>query len=195
MWFAGKDMTGKPPRSITETGMAHIPEDRQRYGLVLPYTVADNLVLNSYYLTPFAKSGILQPKPVDANAHKLIDDYDIRTPSPYISTSTLSGGNQQKVIVARELSHPIKLLIANQPTRGLDVGSIEYIHKEIVLMRDRGLGVLLVSQNWTRSWRSLIASQSCTVVKSSPRSTPIRSRVSNSVFGWPVRNQPVEKIA
>jgi general nucleoside transport system ATP-binding protein len=145
MWFAGKDMTGEPPRPITETGMAHIPEDRQRYGLVLPYTVADNLVLNSYYLSPFAKNGVLQPIPVDDNARKLIEEYDIRTPSPYISTSKLSGGNQQKVIVARELSHPIKLLIANQPTRGLDVGSIEYIHKEIVLMRDSGLGVLLVS--------------------------------------------------
>ena len=145
MWFAGKDMTGESPRTITETGMAHIPEDRQRYGLVLPYTVADNLVLNSYYLPPFAKSGVLQPKAVDANARTLIEEYDVRTPSPYVSTSKLSGGNQQKVIVARELSHPIKLLIANQPTRGLDVGSIEYIHKEIVLMRDRGLGVLLVS--------------------------------------------------
>ena len=75
----------------------------------------------------------------------LIEEYDVRTPSPYVATSKLSGGNQQKVIVARELSHPIKLLIANQPTRGLDVGSIEYIHKEIVMMRDRGLGVLLVS--------------------------------------------------
>ena len=145
MWFAGKDMNGESPRTITETGMAHIPEDRQRYGLVLPYTVADNLVLNSYYLPPFAKSGVLQPKAVDANARTLIEEYDVRTPSPYVSTSKLSGGNQQKVIVARELSHPIKLLIANQPTRGLDVGSIEYIHKEIVLMRDRGLGVLLVS--------------------------------------------------
>jgi general nucleoside transport system ATP-binding protein len=145
MLFAGKDMTGEPPRPITETGMAHIPEDRQRYGLVLPYTVADNLVLNSYYLSPFASSGMLQPKPVDANARKLIEEFDIRTPSPFVSTSKLSGGNQQKVIVARELSHPIKLLIANQPTRGLDVGSIEYIHKEIVLMRDRGLAVLLVS--------------------------------------------------
>jgi ABC-type uncharacterized transport system ATPase subunit len=145
MFFAGKDMTGKPPRPITETGMAHIPEDRQRFGLVLPYTVADNLVLNSYYLSPFARSGVLQPKQVDENARKLIQEFDVRTPSPYVSTSKLSGGNQQKVIVARELSHPIKLLIANQPTRGLDVGSIEYIHKEIVLMRDRGLGVLLVS--------------------------------------------------
>ncbi|MDP2976089.1 MAG: heme ABC transporter ATP-binding protein, partial [Anaerolineales bacterium] len=79
------------------------------------------------------------------NARKLVQDFDVRTPSPYVPTSKLSGGNQQKVIVARELSRAVKLLIANQPTRGLDVGSIEYIHKEIVLMRDRGVAVLLVS--------------------------------------------------
>ncbi len=145
MWFAGKDMTGKPPRPITQTGVAHIPEDRQRFGLVLPYVVADNMVLNTYYLEPFARLGVLQPKPTDANARKLIAEFDVRTPSPYVATSKLSGGNQQKVIVARELSHPVKLLIANQPTRGLDVGSIEYIHKEIVMMRDRGVGVLVVS--------------------------------------------------
>jgi len=145
MYFTGKDMTGKPPRPITETGMAHIPEDRQRYGLVMPYVVADNMVLNTYYRTPFAQLGILQPKAIDANARKLIEEFDVRTPSPYVSTSKLSGGNQQKVIVARELSHPVKLVIANQPTRGLDVGSIEYIHKEIVIMRDRGVAVLVVS--------------------------------------------------
>jgi general nucleoside transport system ATP-binding protein len=145
MLFTDKDMTGKSPRPITETGMAHIPEDRQRYGLVLPYTVADNMVLNTYYLAPFARMGVLQPAEVDKNARKLIKDFDVRTPSPYVPASKLSGGNQQKVIVARELSHPVKLLIADQPTRGLDVGSIEYIHKEIVTMRDLGLAVLLVS--------------------------------------------------
>jgi simple sugar transport system ATP-binding protein len=82
---------------------------------------------------------------IDANARKLIEDFDVRTPSPYVPVKKLSGGNQQKVIVARELSHDVKLLVANQPTRGLDVGSIEYIHKEIIVMRDRGVGVLLVS--------------------------------------------------
>ena len=125
--------------------MAHIPEDRQRHGLVLPYAVADNMVLNTYYLPPFGVRGTLQPKAIDSNARKLVQDFDVRTPSPYVPTSKLSGGNQQKVIVARELSRAVKLLIANQPTRGLDVGSIEYIHKEIVLMRDRGVAVLLVS--------------------------------------------------
>jgi simple sugar transport system ATP-binding protein len=145
MWFAGEDMTGKPPRPITETGMAHIPEDRQRYGLVLSDSVADNMVLNTYYREPFSKSGVLQPKAIDNNAQKLILDFDVRTPSPFVLTSKLSGGNQQKVIVARELSHPVKLVIADQPTRGLDVGSIEYIHKQIIVMRDRGVAVLLVS--------------------------------------------------
>jgi len=139
------DVTGKPPRPIIETGLAHIPEDRQRHGLVLGYSVADNMVLCNYYLPPFARGLVLQQEAVDKNARNLIEEYDVRTPSPYVPTSKLSGGNQQKVIVARELSRDVKLLIASQPTRGLDVGSIEYIHKEIIAMRDRGLGVLLIS--------------------------------------------------
>jgi ABC-type uncharacterized transport system ATPase subunit len=143
--LAGKDVTGKTPRPIIETGLAHIPEDRQKHGLVLSYTVADNMVLCNYYLPPFAKGMVLQQEAVDANARRLIEEYDVRTPSPYVPVSKLSGGNQQKVIVARELSRDVKLLIASQPTRGLDVGSIEYIHKEIVAMRDRGVAVLLIS--------------------------------------------------
>jgi ABC-type uncharacterized transport system ATPase subunit len=140
-----KDVTGKTPRPIIETGMAHIPEDRQRHGLVLSYPIADNLILCTYYLPPYGVNGFLQNRPVDENARKLVQDFDIRTPSPYLTASKLSGGNQQKVIVARELSRPVHLLIANQPTRGLDVGSIEYIHRQIVEMRDRGVAVLLVS--------------------------------------------------
>ncbi len=143
--LAGTDVSGKPPRPITEAGMGHIPEDRQRHGLVLSYTVADNMVLCSYYLPPFARGPLLQQQEVDSNARELIKEYDVRTPSPYVPAGKLSGGNQQKVIVARELSRPVKLLLASQPTRGLDVGSIEYIHKEIVAMRDRGVGVLLIS--------------------------------------------------
>jgi ABC-type uncharacterized transport system ATPase subunit len=143
--FAGKNMTGNPPRPIIENGLAHIPEDRQRHGLVMSYPIADNLILCTYYLPPFGIRGVIQNKAVDESARKLIKDFDIRTPSPYVTTSTLSGGNQQKVIVARELSREVKLLIANQPTRGLDVGSIEYIHRQIVDMRDQGVAVLLVS--------------------------------------------------
>ena len=143
--IAGKDLTGKPPRPITETGLAHIPEDRQRHGLVLSYTIADNMVLCDYYQPRFSKGVVIQQTQVDANAQKLIKAYDVRTPSAFTAAGKLSGGNQQKVIVARELSRPVKLLIASQPTRGLDVGSIEYIHKEIIAMRDRGVAVLLVS--------------------------------------------------
>jgi len=143
--LSGKDLTGKSPRPITETGLAHIPEDRQRHGLVLSYTVADNMVLADYYQPRFSKGIVIQQNQVDANARKLIKEYDVRTPSPFTAAGKLSGGNQQKVIIARELSRPVKLVIASQPTRGLDVGSIEYIHKEIIIMRDRGVAVLLIS--------------------------------------------------
>jgi ABC-type uncharacterized transport system ATPase subunit len=139
------DLTGKPPRAITEAGLAHIPEDRQRHGLVLGYSIADNMVLCDYYRRPFSMGGVIQPKALDDNANKLIKAFDVRTPSPFVHAGKLSGGNQQKVIVARELSRSVKLVIANQPTRGLDVGSIEYIHSEIIKMRDRGVAVLLIS--------------------------------------------------
>lgn len=141
----GKDITGAHPRKITELGVAHIPEDRQRDGLVLSYPVADNLVLNSYYHEPYAKGVILQEKKIVSDAKSIIRDFDVRTPSAMTTVGSLSGGNQQKVIVARELSRPVKLVIASQPTRGLDVGSIEYIHKQLVARRDQGAAVLLVS--------------------------------------------------
>ena len=143
--LADKNLTNQTPRDFTETGLAHIPEDRQKHGLVLGYTIADNMILCDYYRPPFSIAGVLQQNAVDTNARKLIKEYDVRTPSPYVSAGKLSGGNQQKVIVARELSRAVKLVIANQPTRGLDVGSIEYIHKEIVHMRDRDVAVLLIS--------------------------------------------------
>ncbi len=143
--LSGKDLTGKPPRVITETGLANIPEDRQRHGLVLSYSVADNMMLCDYYQPRFSKGVVIQQNQVDANARELIEEYDVRTPSAFVNAGKLSGGNQQKVIVARELSRPVKLVVASQPTRGLDVGSIEYIHKEIIIMRDRGVGVLLIS--------------------------------------------------
>jgi general nucleoside transport system ATP-binding protein len=134
-----------PPRDLVEKGMGHIPEDRQRHGFVMQYPVADNLVLCSYYVSPFCRNGVLQNIAIGSNAEALIKRFDIRTPSAYVPTSKLSGGNQQKVIVARELSREIKFLVANQPTRGLDVGSIEYIHHEIIEMRDEGIGVVLIS--------------------------------------------------
>lgn len=143
--FLGKPITNADPRAITEIGAAHVPEDRQRDGLVLPFPVADNLVLNTYYLEPFTDGVVLQNETIIKNANKRIKEYDIRTPGPITSAGSLSGGNQQKVIVAREFSRAIKLLVASQPTRGLDVGSIEFIHKRIVEKRDEGTAVLLVS--------------------------------------------------
>jgi simple sugar transport system ATP-binding protein len=133
------------PRNIMERGVAHIPEDRQRHGLILSFSVCNNLVLCTYYQQPFAKGLSLQEKVIVNNASKLVEQFDVRTPSVFGPVSMLSGGNQQKVIVAREFSRPIKLLIASQPTRGLDVGSIEYIHSRIIEKRDEGTAVLLVS--------------------------------------------------
>ncbi len=140
-----EDITRANPRLITELGTAHIPEDRQRDGLVLAYPVADNLVLNTYYIEPFSKGAVLQPDAILASAIEVIENFDIRTPSPLTQVGSLSGGNQQKVIVGREFSRPIKLLVAAQPTRGLDVGSIEYIHNRLIEKRDSGVAILLVS--------------------------------------------------
>jgi len=125
--------------------VAHVPEDRQKDGLVLPFPVADNLILNTYYQEPFSKGVVLQADKILENANQLIKDFDIRTPGAMTKAGALSGGNQQKVIVAREFSRPIKLLVASQPTRGLDVGSIEYIHRRIIEKRDQGTAILLVS--------------------------------------------------
>ncbi len=141
----GEDITRATPRTITEIGSAHIPEDRQLDGLVLSATIADNMVLNTYYLDPFAKNVMIQEDKVLANAEEIIENFDVRTPSPLIPVGSLSGGNQQKVIVGREFSRPIKFLVASQPTRGLDVGSIEYIHNRLLEKRDDGCAVLLVS--------------------------------------------------
>jgi simple sugar transport system ATP-binding protein len=141
----GKKMPLANPRALVENGLAHIPEDRQKHGLVLNYPITDNLVLCTYYQPPFTKGLTRNDEAIEKNAEHLIQEFDIRTPSPFVPASNLSGGNQQKVIVARELSREVKVLIANQPTRGLDVGSIEYIHRTLVQMRDEGAGILLVS--------------------------------------------------
>lgn len=143
--FLGQEITNAPPRRVLERGTAHIPEDRQEDGLVLPFPVHDNLVLNTYYRNPFAHGLTLQEKTIVATAQDLVEHFDVRTPSVFVPVLNLSGGNQQKVIVARELSRPIRLLVAAQPTRGLDVGSIEYIHQQLVEKRDQGCAVLLVS--------------------------------------------------
>jgi simple sugar transport system ATP-binding protein len=128
-----------------EMGTAHVPEDRQRDGLVLSDSVADNMVLNTYYLAPFARGIVMQQAEIEKVAGSRVHQFDVRTPGIQTSAGSLSGGNQQKVIIAREFSRPIKLLIASQPTRGLDVGSIEYIHGRIIEKRDAGCAVLVVS--------------------------------------------------
>lgn len=144
-WIEGTETTKATPREIFERGVAHIPEDRQADGLVSGFTIADNLVLNRYYIEPYSHGVVRDEKAIDAEAQQLVKQYDVRTPSVATSAGSLSGGNQQKVIVAREFSRPITLVIAAQPTRGVDVGSIEFIHKQIVALRDKGAAVLVVS--------------------------------------------------
>lgn len=141
----GKDITGKTPRDAIEAGLGHIPEDRHKRGLVLKYSLAENSVLGIHYKAPFAKGIMMNYNKIKEYARKLIKDYDVRTPNEDVFASALSGGNQQKMIVAREIEKDPELIIAAQPTRGLDVGAIEYIHKRIVEERDNGRAVLLVS--------------------------------------------------
>lgn len=145
VYVDGHETTGDVPRTITELGVAHIPEDREKHGLVMGYSVADNLVLNRYYQAPYAHGPRLDHERIAAEGKALVEKFDVRTPSVETLAGNLSGGNKQKVIVAREFSRPVKLLIANQPTRGIDVGSIEFIHNQIVEQRDAGSAVLLVS--------------------------------------------------
>jgi general nucleoside transport system ATP-binding protein len=141
----GQEMTFANPRKVFETETSHVPEDRQKHGLVLSFSVRDNFVLNTYYRYPFSHGIELDFAAIEEQAENLVKIFDVRTPSTETSAGSLSGGNQQKIIVARELSRPVKLLIASQPTRGLDVGSIEFIHHRIVEARDKGAAVLLIS--------------------------------------------------
>ena len=141
-----KDITGAKIRERTELGMAHIPEDRHKHGLVLDYTLAHNAILQTYYKNKFQRSGFLNAKGIADYAKKLIERFDIRAgKGESTPTRSMSGGNQQKVILAREIDRDPKVLIAVQPTRGLDVGAIEYVHKELLRQRDAGKAVLLVS--------------------------------------------------
>ena len=141
----GGEELGSDPREVYEAGVAHVPEDRMGAGLIGEFTVADNLVLNSYWHAPYGRGLALDGDAIVESATEQIAAYDIRTPSIFNPVSNLSGGNQQKVIAAREFSRPVKLIVASQPTRGLDVGSIEYIHRRIVAKRDEGAAVLIVS--------------------------------------------------
>ena len=139
------DMTNASPREISQRGTAHVPEDRQKVGMVKSFTVMQNLVLNNYFEAPYATGLLINDPAIAERAAKLVVEYDVRPPDINAAVGNLSGGNQQKVIIAREFSRPVRLLIASQPTRGLDVGSIEFIHRQIVRMRDEGTAVLLIS--------------------------------------------------
>ena len=142
----GKDITNAPIRERSVSGVSHIPEDRHKHGLVLDYSLEDNIVLQRYFEPEFTKAGFLRRKNIREYADRLIEQYDIRSgQGPVTIARSMSGGNQQKAIVAREIDRDPQLLIAVQPTRGLDVGAIEYIHKQIVAARDAGKAVLLVS--------------------------------------------------
>ncbi|SDY48466.1 ABC transporter ATP-binding protein [Thermoactinomyces sp. DSM 45892] len=140
-----KDVTGLAPRKITEIGLGHIPEDRHKRGLVLDFSVSENIILQSYYKKPFSNGFGIDYKAVGDYANKLIQEFDVRTPDKDTPARALSGGNQQKAIIAREVDRNPSLLIAAQPTRGLDVGAIEFIHKRLIEHRDTGNAVLLIS--------------------------------------------------
>lgn len=142
----GTDVSHMSIRKRTETGLAHIPADRHKHGLVLEFRLDENMVLQTYYQDPYTKRGLLNFKAIEQKAKELIEEFDIRSSNgPATIARSMSGGNQQKAIVGREIDRHAKLLIAVQPTRGLDVGAISYIHKRIVEARDEGAGVLLVS--------------------------------------------------
>ena len=143
--IAGRPVVGSTRKEVLRQGTGHVPEDRGSEGLVADFTVAENLILNLWDAEPFARRGTLQFAAINAHARELVSAYDIRTPSVATTAGSLSGGNQQKLVVAREFDRPIDLLVASQPTRGVDVGSIEYIHAQLVAKRDQGTAVLLVS--------------------------------------------------
>jgi simple sugar transport system ATP-binding protein len=143
--FQGADITRKSPRERHEMGMAHVPEDRNHMGMVGAFTVAENLVLDSYYAKPYSRGIRLQPGAIDSSARTLVEEFDVRPPLIENTGGALSGGNAQKMIVAREFSRDVPLVVCAQPTRGIDVGSIEYIHEQIVRKRDEGKAILIVS--------------------------------------------------
>ncbi|PID36695.1 MAG: heme ABC transporter ATP-binding protein [Rhodobacterales bacterium] len=143
--FAGKDVTRESARTRHRMGMAHIPEDRHKSGMVDSFTVAENMVLNSYYDEVYSAGMAIDWKRVQETAAQFCVDFDVRTPSVFLEAGNLSGGNQQKMVVARELERQTRLVVASQPTRGVDVGAIEYIHERLIQSRDEGDGVLIVS--------------------------------------------------
>lgn len=141
----GKEISHLPSRKVTESGVGHIPQDRHKHGLVLDFTIGENIVLQTYYQQPYSKFGVMNNKEIYVKANSLINEFDVRTPDEFTLARSLSGGNQQKAIIGREVDRNPDLLIAAQPTRGLDVGAIEFIHRRLIDQRDQGKAVLLLS--------------------------------------------------
>lgn len=141
----GQEVVGLSPRKITEMNVSHVPEDRHRDGLVLEMMLSENIALQTYYKEPLSKNGVLNYNQINSYARKLMEEFDVRAANEIVPASALSGGNQQKAIIAREVDRNPDLLIVSQPTRGLDVGAIEYIHKRLISERDKGKAVLVVS--------------------------------------------------
>jgi ABC-type uncharacterized transport system ATPase subunit len=145
VWIDGRDISKHGPRESLEEGIGYVPEDRSHDGFVGSFSVRENLVLDLFRNEEFSRGPVLRREAIEANARHRIEEFDIRTETMETPVASLSGGNQQKVVVAREFSRPLKVLIASQPTRGVDVGSIEFIHKRIIAERDRGTAVIIVS--------------------------------------------------
>ena len=141
----GRDVTADGSRDLIRQGVGFVPADRQRFGLVLSYPLTDNLVLTDYYREPYAHGIVRDDAAIRRRAEQAVQQYDVRTPSVDVAAAALSGGNQQKVVVAREFDGTLRLLILDQPTRGLDVGSVEFIHRQAIAKRDAGTAILLVS--------------------------------------------------
>lgn len=141
----GREVVGLSPRKITEMQVSHVPEDRHRDGLVLEMMLSENIALQTYYKEPLSNKGVLNYNQINSYARKLMEEFDVRAASELVPAGALSGGNQQKAIIAREVDRNPDLLIVSQPTRGLDVGAIEYIHKRLISERDKGKAVLVVS--------------------------------------------------
>ncbi|MNP03919.1 Ribose import ATP-binding protein RbsA [compost metagenome] len=139
------EITNQSPRHMSEHGLSHIPEDRHKHGLVLDFSISENMILETYYKAPFNKGGFLNQQAINDQAERLVKQFDVRTPSVETKARALSGGNQQKAIIAREIDKNPEVLIAAQPTRGLDVGAIEFVQEQLVSQRDQGKAVLLIS--------------------------------------------------
>jgi simple sugar transport system ATP-binding protein len=143
--FEGKDITNSNAREVKELGIAHIPEDRHRRGLLLDSDLEENSILGVHYRAPFVASGFLVSYAVGARTREIIENFDVRPPNPELNARSLSGGNQQKLIIGREFELDPKLLLVSQPTRGVDIGAIEFIHRQLIKLRDSGSAVLLIS--------------------------------------------------